>query len=55
VIAVRQEDGGILIPKRAEGADGMLGDGMLPVYEGDPEFEAWDAWLKREEAETDGS
>jgi hypothetical protein len=48
---VRQEDGGILVPMRAEGPEGMVGDGMLPIYEGHPDFEKWDAWLKREEAQ----
>jgi hypothetical protein len=44
--AVRLDDGGILAPGRAEGPDGMIGDGIRPFYPGDPMFDLWDEWLR---------
>lgn len=42
----RLPDGRIRVPKRAE-ADGVVGDGAVEVGPGDPDYDAWDAWLSR--------
>jgi hypothetical protein len=36
----------IVIRKRAEG-DGYVGDGVIAINSDDPEYAAWDAWLKK--------
>lgn len=43
--AVRQRDGSILAPKRAETGD-TVGIGWVILRPGDPEFGEWDRWLK---------
>jgi hypothetical protein len=30
-----------MVPARAESEDGVIGDGMLRVSPGDPDYEAW--------------
>lgn len=42
----RLEDGRIVVPKRAESEDGMIGDSMVPIGPDDPDYEDWDAMLK---------
>lgn len=44
--ATRNPDGTITIPKRAEGPGGIIGDGMVTIGPDDPDYEAWDRWLK---------
>jgi len=34
-------DGDLMVPARAEGPKGVIGDGMLRVSPGDPDYEAW--------------
>ncbi len=44
----KDEDGTIWAPMRAEGPDGMIGDGMVPLRPGDPGYDEYDAWLARQ-------
>lgn len=44
--AVRNSDGTISIPMRAENDSGRIGDGMVTIGQGDPAFKTWDAWLR---------
>jgi len=37
----RLPDGDLMVPARAEGPNGVIGDGMLRVSPGDPLYEAW--------------
>ena len=39
-------DGRLLVPKVAEGENGELGDGMVPVGPGDEDYEAWRAYYE---------
>lgn len=39
--AYRLPDDRLLIPRRAEGPDGLIGDGMVEIGPDDPEYEAW--------------
>jgi hypothetical protein len=39
--AIRLPNGRLLISKRAEGPNGMIGEGMVEVGSGDPVYEAW--------------
>lgn len=45
----RNPDGTITVPMRAEGPDGLIGDGMVDIGPDHPDFAAWDAWLKQHE------
>ena len=49
--ATRNPDGTITIPRRAEGEDGLIGDGMATIGPDDPEYAAWDEWLKTQESD----
>ncbi len=40
------DNGNLLIPKRAEGGEGLIGDGMVEVGPDDPEVEAWLLWTE---------
>ena len=42
----RLPDGRIVVPKRAEGEDGTIGDAMVPIGPDDPDYEGWDTMLK---------
>lgn len=35
------ENGSLLVPRRAAGPDGMIGDGMVEVSPGSPEYLKW--------------
>lgn len=39
------DNGNILIPVRMEGPNGEIGDGMVEIEPGDPEFGLWQAEL----------
>ena len=38
---ILQPDGALLAPARAEAEDGTLGDGMVELRPGDPDYDAW--------------
>lgn len=38
---IRLPNGNLLVPIRAEGPDGMIGDAMVEVKPGTPEYERW--------------
>lgn len=40
-----QSDGQVLVPTRAEGPSGLLGDGMLPLTPSHPQYKEWRKWL----------
>ncbi|GGS88444.1 hypothetical protein ACFFV7_50995 [Nonomuraea spiralis] len=46
VDAIRNADGTITIPRRAEGPGGIVGDAMVTIGPDDPEYAVWDEWLK---------
>ena len=37
----------LLIPRRAEGPDGLVGDGMIEIDSSDPEYAAWCTWFAK--------
>jgi hypothetical protein len=39
--AIKLPNGRLLMPKRAEGPNRMIGDGMVKVGPEDPEYEPW--------------
>jgi hypothetical protein len=39
--AYKLPDGGLMVPARAESEDGVIGDGMVRVSPGDPDYERW--------------
>jgi hypothetical protein len=45
---IRQDDGSILIPRRIEDGD-AVGDQMVLVRPGEPEYDTWDRYLRRQE------
>jgi hypothetical protein len=47
----RLPNGNLLIPKRAEGPNGIIGDGMIEITSDDPEYKEWDGYLTKIEAE----
>ena len=47
--ATRNDDGTLTVPGRAEGSEGMIGDGMITIGPGHPEYQEWDEWLKLQE------
>jgi hypothetical protein len=49
--AKRLENGRLLVPRRAEGPHGLIGDAMVEIGPDDPDFAAWDKWLRAEELE----
>lgn len=40
--AIKLKTGNLLIPIRAEGPDGLIGDGMLEVKPGSTEYNLWE-------------
>ena len=44
--AKRNDDGTLTVPGRAEGPDGMIGDGMITIGPDHPDYQAWDEWLQ---------
>lgn len=40
----------IRIPRRAEGAGGVTGDGYATIGPDDPEYAQWAAWVDRDSA-----
>lgn len=49
--AQRLENGNLLIPKRAEGPDGLLGDGMVEIGPDHPDYQEWLAEVRQWEQE----
>jgi len=45
--ARRLPNGNLLIPRRAEGPDGLIGEGMDEIGPDDPEYADWLAYLTR--------
>jgi hypothetical protein len=35
------------VPRRADGPNGEIGDGMVEIGPDDPEYDAWVAWIDR--------
>lgn len=48
---VRLENGHLLVPMRAEGAGGLVGDGMVEIGPDHPDFDVWDRFARELEAE----
>lgn len=36
------------VPRRAEGPNGTIGDGMVEIGPEDPEYDAWAEWIDRQ-------
>lgn len=47
----RNEDGTLTVPARAEGTRGVHGDGVRTLAPGDPDFAAWDRWMRARDGE----
>lgn len=43
-------NGNLMVPLRAESADGTIGDAMVEVEEGSPLYEEWLPWALDEES-----
>lgn len=43
--AERLEDGRLLVPMRAEGDDGTIGDGMVEIDQDHPQYQMWSDYL----------
>lgn len=43
----RLRNGNLLVPRRAEGPGGLVGDALVEIGPEDPEFESWLAELER--------
>lgn len=39
-------NGNLLVPRRAEGPNGEIGDGMVEIGPDDPGFQVWSDWLR---------
>jgi hypothetical protein len=39
-------DGKVYVPMRAEGPDGLIGDGLVEMSSDDPEYEKLKAWIE---------
>lgn len=39
----------LLVPMRAEGPNGEIGDGTVEIGPGHPQFQQWATWLDRQE------
>jgi hypothetical protein len=39
-------NGNLLVPRRAEGPNGEIGDGMVEIGPDDPKFQVWLDWLR---------
>lgn len=39
-------NGKLLVPRRAEGPGGMIGDGLVEIGPDDPEYADWLAWIE---------
>lgn len=44
--AFRLKNGNLMVPRRAE-AEGVVGDAMVEVGPGDPDYESWTRWYAR--------
>ncbi len=49
--ALKLQNGNILIPKRAEGDNGLIGDGMVELPPDHPEALEWINWYKQNNQE----
>ena len=47
----RLPDGRLVVPARAEGPNGEIGDGIAVVGPGDELYDLWDPWMVRRERE----
>lgn len=47
--AYRLPNGNMMVPKRAESDAGHLGDGMIEVKPGSPDYQAWLPYLQVDE------
>jgi hypothetical protein len=45
----RLPDGRLVVPARAEGPNGEIGDGVVVVGPGDELFDIWEPWMARRE------
>lgn len=45
--AYKLDNGNLLIPRRAEGEGGLLGDGMVEVGPDDPDYKGWVEWYAK--------
>ncbi len=46
----RLPNGHLVVPGVFEGPGGIVGEGMVELAPGDPDYEVWDAWLRRRQA-----
>jgi len=42
------KNGKLLVPKRAEGPDGIIGDGAVEIDPDDPDYEKWLPFVEEE-------
>jgi hypothetical protein len=42
-------NGNLIVPCRAEGPGGIIGDGVEEIGPDHPDYESWIAWLRREQ------
>jgi hypothetical protein len=47
----RLPNGNLLVPMRAEGPNGIIGDGAVEIGPDHPSYASWEAWLQRVEQE----
>ncbi len=43
---IRNADGTLTVPMRAE-AHGIIGDALVTIGPGHPDYEAWDSWVRQ--------
>jgi hypothetical protein len=48
-VTPRLVDGKVMIPMRAEGPHGLIGDGLVQMLPSEPEYDRLKAWLESEE------
>lgn len=48
--AQRLEDGRLRVPRRAEGPNGVIGEGMVLIDASDPAYQLWSDYIDRFEA-----
>lgn len=47
----RLPDGRLVVPVRAEGPNGEIGEAVIVIGPGDELYDVWEPWLAREERE----
>ncbi len=49
MIVKKLPNGNLLVPKRAEGPDGIIGDGVEEIGPDNPDYEKWLPFLRYED------